>query len=331
MSLRRPGATRSGRYLKSGSNGYSAQISGGGAKPIAPGKGSKPAAGDRPRGLHIVATPIGNLGDISLRAIETLSAVDLIACEDTRVTGKLLSAHGIGTPMTPYHDHNAARAGPRLIERLERGESVALVSDAGTPLISDPGFRLVGAAHDAGIPVTTEPGPSAPLAALVISGLPTDRFLFAGFLPSRKAARRRALAELAGIRATLVFMEAPRRLAAALADMAEILGPRDAAVAREMTKLHEELRRGRLDALAEQYLGAAAPKGEAVVVVGPPESPVADDDAALDARLRAALATMSVRDAAASVAAASGWARRDVYGRALELAKADQDDAGEDQ
>ena len=342
MPLRRPGATRSRGDLNSGSNGDSAQFSGGGAKPIAPGKGSKPTDGDRLKGLHIVATPIGNLGDITLRAIKTLSGVDVIACEDTRVTAKLLAAHGIATPMTPYHEHNAARAGPRLIRRLESGESVALVSDAGTPLISDPGFRLVGAAHDAGIAVTTEPGPSAPLAALVLSGLPTDRFLFAGFLPTKQTARRRVLAEFAGIAATLVFMESPRRLAAALADMAEMLGPRDAAVAREMTKLHEELRRGRLDALAEHYLSAGPPKGEAVVVVGPPGAPVADDDAALDARLVAALATMSVRDAAAAVAAASGRARREVYGRALELsasatadqddgANADQDDAGEDE
>jgi 16S rRNA (cytidine1402-2'-O)-methyltransferase len=295
-------------------------VTGGGAKPIASGDGSKPSGKIQLAGLHIVATPIGNLRDITLRAIDTLSQVDFIACEDTRVTARLLSAHDIRTSMTAYHEHNAARVLPGMIKRLENGETMALVSDAGTPLISDPGYRLVRAAQDAGIPVTTEPGPSSPLAALVLSGLPSDRFLFAGFLPNKQAARKRILAEFANINATLVFLESTRRLAASLSDMAVVLGAREAAVARELTKLHEEIRRGDLAELADHYRDAGPPKGEAVVVVGPP-----DQDAALvsaeelDDLLIKALNTMSVRDAASTVAAASGRTRRDIYARALEL------------
>jgi 16S rRNA (cytidine1402-2'-O)-methyltransferase len=299
----------------------SAHLPGGGAKPIAPGAGSKPSGNSRPVGLHVVATPIGNLRDITLRAIDTLSQVDIIACEDTRVTSRLLNAHNIRTPMTAYHEHNAKRVLPRLIERLQSGQTMALVSDAGTPLISDPGYRLVRAAQDAGIPVTTEPGPSAPLAALVLSGLPSDRFLFAGFLPVKSAARKRALGDIAGIAATLVFFESPRRLAGALADMAEMLGPREAAVARELTKLHEELRRGVLAELAAHYRDAGPPKGEAVVVVGPPAPDAASAGAdEIDALLVQAMELMSVRDAASTVAAASGLARRGIYARALEIA-----------
>ena len=248
---------------------------------------------------------------------------DIIACEDTRITGKLRAAYDIATPMTAYHEHNAERARPALIERLKRGGIVALVSDAGTPLISDPGYRLVGAAVAQGIPVTVVPGPSAPIAAMVLSGLPSDRFYYAGFLPPRRAARREALARLAGIDASLVFLESPRRLAATLADMAAALGARDAAVAREMTKLHEDVRRAPLAELARHYGAAAAPKGEAVVIVGPPlDSAPREDD--LDAALRVALAAMTVRDAAAHVAAATGVARRAVYTRALELAAQEQ-------
>ncbi|MGH6952960.1 MAG: 16S rRNA (cytidine(1402)-2'-O)-methyltransferase, partial [Alphaproteobacteria bacterium] len=198
-----------------------------------------PARSKRPGRLVVVATPIGNLADITLRAIDTLGAADLIACEDTRVTGKLLKAHGVETPMTPYHEHNAERARPAILERLMEGRHVALVSDAGTPLVSDPGYKLVRAAIEAGVEVTTVPGPSAVIAALVVSGLPTDRFLFAGFVPSREGARRRALAALAAVPATLVFFESGRRLARSLADMAEALGDRPAAIARELTKLHE--------------------------------------------------------------------------------------------
>ena len=270
-------------------------------------------------GLHLVATPIGNLADITLRALATLARADAIACEDTRVTGKLRSAFGLTAKLIPYHDHNAARAGPEIIGRLKDGQIVALVSDAGTPLISDPGYRLVGAAIAAGIDVVSVPGPSAALAALVASGLPTDRFLFAGFLPARRAARRAALAELAFVPATLIFYESPNRLAASLADLAEMLGGRPAAVARELTKLHEEVRRAPLPMLAAAYGAEATPKGEIVIVVGPPAAaPEAGDDA-VDRLLRAALKKTGVRDAAAGVAAATGRARRDVYARALAL------------
>ena len=284
-----------------------------------------------PPGLYIVATPIGNLDDVSLRMLATLAGVDRIACEDTRVTARLLARYGIVTPMLAYHDHNARRVLPRLIEALQDGGSVALVSDAGTPLVSDPGHRLVRAAIDAGIAVTTIPGPAAVIAGLTLAGLPVDRFLFAGFLPPRSAARRTVLAELAGVPATLVFYEAPPRLAASLADMHAVLGDRDAAVARELTKLHEEVRRGTLADLAAHYAESGAPRGEIVVLVGPPDAAdaIADDDA-LDARLRAAMATLSLRDAAATVAAETGRKRREVYARALELAQegaSDTDDA----
>ena len=196
----------------------------------------------------MTATPIGNLGDVSLRALEVLGAADVIACEDTRISARLLHRYAISTPLTPYHEHNAQAAGPRLLRRLAAGEVVALVSDAGTPLVSDPGYRLVRAAIEAGVHVTSLPGPSAVTAALSIAGLPTDRFFFAGFLPSRGAARRRALGEFAAVPGSLVVFESPRRLGASLADMAAVLGPREAAVGRELTKRFEEVRRGRLDA-----------------------------------------------------------------------------------
>jgi len=265
-----------------------------------------------------VATPIGNLADITLRALATLRDAELIACEDTRTTGVLLARHGIVTKLTPYHEHNAERARPRLIELMQRGTRLALVSDAGTPLVSDPGYKLVAAAIEAGIPITTCPGPSAPLAALTLAGLPTDRFLFVGFLPARGAARRTTLAELAGVRASLIVLEAPHRLAMSLADMAAVLGDRPAAVARELTKLHEEVRRGSLSALAVHYAAAGAPKGELVVVIGPPSAAAeAISDEAIDARLETLLATMSVREAAASLAAETGLPRRALYARAL--------------
>ena len=276
----------------------------------------------------MVATPIGNLADISLRALDVLAKVDLIACEDTRTTRKLLAAHGIAARLTAYHDHNAARVRPKLMARLQCGEAVALVSDAGTPLISDPGYKLVAAAAEANVTVTAVPGASAALAALTVSGLPSDRFLFAGFLPSKSGARRRVLAELAPIPASLVIYESARRLPAALADMAEVWGPRPAAVARELTKLHEEVRRGTLPALAEHYETAGPPKGEVVVVVGPPgpDAETAPDAEALDAQLRAAFRHASLRDAVAAVAEATGRPRRQIYARALEL----MDEAGDD-
>jgi 16S rRNA (cytidine1402-2'-O)-methyltransferase len=268
--------------------------------------------------LHVVATPIGNAEDITLRALAALRGADAIACEDTRVTAKLLARHGVSTPLLAYHEHNAARMRPRLLERLRRGEAIALVSDAGTPLVSDPGFKLVREAIAEGLPVTTLPGPSAALAALVLSGLPTDRFLFAGFLPPKPAARRRALAELGAVPATLVVFEGASRLAEALADMAATLGDRPAAVAREITKLYEEVRRGALRELAAHYAAAGPPRGEVVVVVGPPpaDAPAMTEDT-LDAQLEAALAQMSLKDASAAVAAATGLKRRDVYARAL--------------
>jgi 16S rRNA (cytidine1402-2'-O)-methyltransferase len=271
-------------------------------------------------GLVIVATPIGNLGDIAPRALDAMRGATLIACEDTRVTGKLLARAGIPTPRVAYHEHNASRMRPLLIERMQRGESIVLVSDAGTPLISDPGYKLVRAALAAGISVTAIPGPSAVLAALVLSGLPTDRFLFAGFLPSRAGPRRSELAEFVDLRATLVFFEAPGRLTESLADMAAVLGAREAAVARELTKLYEEVRRGSLPDLHRLFAVAPPPKGEVVIVVGPPLAPAAKSDAEIDEALRKALKSASLRDAVAAVAAATGAARRRIYTRALALA-----------
>lgn len=280
--------------------------------------GSKPAPALDP-GLYIVATPIGNLRDITYRAVDTLKAADRIACEDTRVTAKLLHAHDIRTAMTAYHEHNAARVRPKLIRQLQEGGRIALVSDAGTPLISDPGYRLVTEAVAAGITVTAIPGASATLAALASAGLPTDRFLFAGFLPPRSGQRQTALQPLAGIIATLVFFESPRRFAAVLRDMRTVLGPRRAAIARELTKRYEETRRGSLDELIEYYESTEPPPGEAVIVVGPPDAAAADDAPDLDTLLRRAMQDMSLRDAAASVAEATGSPRRAVYARALAL------------
>ncbi|MGH6660296.1 MAG: 16S rRNA (cytidine(1402)-2'-O)-methyltransferase [Rhodospirillales bacterium] len=270
-------------------------------------------------GLALVATPIGNARDITLRALDVLNYIDAIACEDTRVTAKLLAIHGISKPLLAYHEHNAERARPILIERLKSGETVALVSDAGTPLISDPGYKLVRACLENGIPVTPIPGASAVLTALVVSGLPTDRFLFAGFLPAKRAARRRVLGELRGIAASLVFMESAKRLAASLADMAETLGPRPCAVAREMTKLFEEVRRGSLDELAANYKESGPPKGEVTVVVSPPAAGEAADAADIDRMLVGELRRSTMRDAVAHVAAATGAPRRQVYARALAL------------
>jgi 16S rRNA (cytidine1402-2'-O)-methyltransferase len=276
------------------------------------------APGPLAPGLHIVATPIGNLRDISLRALDTLRGADLIAAEDTRVFAKLASAHGIAVPTVSYSDATQDANEPRLLRALAEGKRVALVSDAGMPLISDPGYRLVRAALAAGHAVTAVPGPSAVPMALALSGLPTDRFFFGGFLPAKAGERRRMIAEAAQIPATLVFFEAPHRLAASLADLVELLGDRPAAVARELTKLFEEVRRQPLSELAAHYAGVEA-KGEIALVIGPPgeaEAPTAD---ALDAALRDALAGASVKDAAAEVAARFGLRRREVYARALEL------------
>ena len=270
-------------------------------------------------GLHVVATPIGNLRDISLRALETLAAADLIACEDTRVTRKLTDHYGIATPLTPYHEHNAAQARPKLLARLAAGAAVALVSDAGTPLISDPGFKLAREAGAAGHVVTALPGASAVLAALTISGLPTDRFMFEGFLPPREGQRRKRIDEIKLIPATLVLFETGPRIAASLADLAGGLGPREAAVCRELTKLYEEVRRGDLASLARHYADSDEPRGEIVIVIAPPGAP-SSDAADLDALLRQALGRVSVKEAVAEVAAVTGRPRREVYQRALKLA-----------
>jgi 16S rRNA (cytidine1402-2'-O)-methyltransferase len=268
-----------------------------------------------------VATPIGNLGDMSARGIATLAGVDLVACEDTRMTGKLLSLLGIRAALTPYHEHNAERARPAILARLRAGAAVALVSDAGTPLVSDPGYRLVRACLAEDIAVTSVPGASALLTALQLSGLPSDRFLFQGFLPPKTVARKKSLAELAAVPATLVFYESTQRLAASLADMAEILGPREAAVARELTKLHEEVRRAPLNELAIHYASAGPPKGEAAIVVAPPGEAPEPEPADVDRMLAEMLETGSVRDAADTVAVATGLPRRMLYARAVELSR----------
>jgi 16S rRNA (cytidine1402-2'-O)-methyltransferase len=277
-------------------------------------------------GLYLVATPIGNAADVTLRALDVLARADAIAAEDTRETRKLMEIHAIplaGRPMLSYNDRNGAERRPRILDWLRAGMSVAYCSDAGTPLLADPGYRLVEAALAEGLGLTALPGASALLTALSLAGLPTDRFLFAGFLPARAGARRTALAELAGVPATLVFYESPRRLADSLAAMAELLGgARQAAVARELTKKFEEIRRAPLAALAGAYAAEAAPKGEVVVLVGPPDAAAAraEGAASLDGALAEALAGLSVKDAAREVAARLGLPRREVYARALELA-----------
>ena len=268
-----------------------------------------------------MATPIGNLGDLSPRALATLRDADLVACEDTRVTAKLLRAHGVARALTSYHEHNAERMRPEILDRLRAGASVALASDAGTPLVSDPGYKLVRDAIAAGIEVLAVPGPSAALAALSISGLPTDRFLVAGFLPARTTARKRTIAELGAVPATLVLFESARRLPATLAELADALGARPAAVARELTKRFEEVRRGSLDQLATHYAAAGAPRGEVVVVVGPAaeDHELRPGEVELDAALGEALERLPPAAAAAELAAATGRPRRELYRRALAL------------
>jgi len=269
-------------------------------------------------GLYIVATPIGNLSDLSPRAAETLGRADLIAVEDSRVTAKLLHHIGVKRPMVPYHDHSGEAVRLRLLAAMATG-AVALVSDAGTPLISDPGYKLVRDARAAGITVTTIPGPSALVAALTLSGLPTDRFLFAGFLPAKPGQRATAIAELASLRATLVFYESGPRLGASLAALAEALGDRPAAIAREISKRFEETVTGTLPELAARY-AEAPPKGEIVIVVGPPGDPAPPEDADTDAALREALQRLSPSRAAAEVAAALNLPRKPLYERAIALA-----------
>ena len=276
-------------------------------------------------GLYLVATPIGHAADITLRAIDVLRRADILAAEDTRQTRKLMDIHGIPLgerPIISYHDRNGAGRRPQILGWLEEGRSVAYCSDAGTPLVADPGFRLVEMALAGAHDVHAVPGASAVLAALTVSGLPTDRFLFAGFPPAKTGARRRMLLELARVPATCVFYESPRRLAECLAEMAETLGPgRSCVVARELTKRFEEVRRGTIAELGSVYAAEGPPKGEVVVLIGPPDP--AEDMARpedVDAALAGALETLSVKDAARSVAERFNLPRRDVYARALELA-----------
>ena len=272
-------------------------------------------------GLYIVATPIGNLGDISRRAVTVLSQAELIAAEDTRTARRLLSALGLAAPrLVRYDDHAGDAERRQLIAALKSGKSVALVSDAGMPLIADPGLKLVRAAQESGIRITVVPGPSAALAALALSGLPSDRFLFQGFLPAKEGARRTTLAELAAIPATLIFFESPHRLAASLTDMAAALGGRAAAVVREITKLFEDVRRGPLPELAAVFRESGPPKGEIVIVVGPPEADAAAvAEADVEQQLTSALKSLSLRDAVGAVAAATGRKRSQVYALALRL------------
>lgn len=270
-------------------------------------------------GLYLVATPIGNLRDITLRALDILKTVDAVACEDTRVTGRLLAHFGIERPLVAYHEHNAARRRPALLDRLAERQRLALVSDAGTPVLSDPGRKLVNEARSNDIPVFAVPGASALTAALSVAGLACERVLYLGFLPSKSAARRREIAAYAGIDASLVLFEAPHRLAASLKDLADTLGPREAALCRELTKRFEEVRRGTLDELAAE-IARQPVKGEIVLVIAPPPpDAVASPQSEIDAALRNALGSLSVKEAATAVAWITGASRRDLYQRALRL------------
>lgn len=280
----------------------------------------KAAPGRIAPGLYVVATPIGNLKDITLRALETLAAADLVLCEDTRVTRKLAERHNLKPRLLAYHDHNAESVRPRVLAELEKGAVIAIVSDAGTPLVSDPGYKLVAAVIEAGHAVFPIPGPSALLAALVAAGLPSDRFFFEGFLPPKTIARKARLAELRAIPATLVFYESGPRLGGCLADIAAVLGARDTAVCRELTKAFEEIRRAPSSELAAHYEKAGPPKGEIVIVVAPPgdEAEIGAED--LDGKIESALRTLSLKDASAAIAAETGLPRKEIYARALELA-----------
>lgn len=282
-------------------------------------KGARQSSPPLEAGLYVVATPIGNLRDITLRALDILGGADRVYAEDTRVARKLLDAYGLKPELRSYHEHNAERARDEILTELAGGARIALISDAGTPLVSDPGFKLVRAAIEAGAKVLPVPGASATLAALIASGLPTDRFFFGGFLPSKQSARRAAIAELSVLDATLIMFESGPRLAESLADLAAAMADRPAVVARELTKLFEETRRATLAELAVHYASAGAPKGEIVIVIAPaPEAPEADDDT-LDAFLSQALTTMSVKEAAAAAAEQLNVARKRAYARALEL------------
>lgn len=281
----------------------------------------KPLASQiQPPGLYVVATPIGNLGDITLRALEVLKNVDLIACEDTRITAKLLSHYGIKKPTLSYNDHNAVARRPEIFDTIRNGGRVALVSDAGTPLISDPGYKLVREAVAQGLFVTALPGASSLLSALCLAALPTDRFYFAGFLPAKREACRKALMSLAAIDATLVFFESASRLQKTLLIMQDTLGNREASVAREITKLHEECRRATLADLSAHYARTGEPKGEVVIVVSPPEAEIYRSDDMED-KLRLLLKTHSVKEAASIVSEETGAPRKEVYTLAFTIMK----------
>ena len=271
-------------------------------------------------GLYVTATPIGHLGDITLRALETLSAAHVILCEDTRVTAKLLNRYGIRNSLSPYHDHNAAKVRPGLLARISDGQALALVSDAGSPLLSDPGYKLVQAAVEAGLAVTAIPGASAVIDALTLSTLPPDRFIFCGFLPTRSGARRHFLEELKGIEATLIMFDTANRLCDSLEDISAVLGGRDVAVGRELTKLHEEVIRGTAIAVRDGLLARPSLKGEITLVVGPPgTAALATPQAMVDTALREALESMPASRAAAEIAKRFGLSKQEAYARLLEL------------
>jgi 16S rRNA (cytidine1402-2'-O)-methyltransferase len=273
--------------------------------------------GELAPGLYVTSTPIGNARDVTLRALDVLARCDMIAAEDTRVSAKLLAIHGISRPLSAYNDHNGARERPKLLSRLKHGARIALISDAGTPLISDPGYKLVREALAEGVAVHAIPGASATLTALALAGLPTDRFMFVGFLPSKAGERGTALSELKNIRATLIFFESAQRLGDSLAQMRDVLGERAVAVTRELTKLHEEVRRGTLSFLASQYAQEAPPKGEVTILVGPPPEQQADMER-IDSLLDKALPFMPVRAAAELIAEALDVPRKEIYQRALD-------------
>jgi len=272
-------------------------------------------------GLYITATPIGNLGDITYRAVEVLKSVDLILCEDTRVSARLLSHYDISTRCLAYHDHNGERVRPQILQQLKNGASIALISDAGTPLISDPGFKLVREVADLGVKIMSIPGPSSPIAALSIAGLPSDRFLFLGFLPAKTHARRQVLKEVSAINATLVFLETGPRLIKMLRDVVEVLGPRQGAVAREMTKLYEEIKRDSVDGLIEAFAEVERVKGEIVVLIEPPLEK-SYEAGEIDDLILEQLQSTSLKETATHVAALTGKAKREIYSRALSLSGA---------